>query len=276
MTTAVANDLVNRGGITFVQRAVEETSATSPQVARAFLVSREVFGLDDFVASVEALDNVVPTRVQTRLYLELRRLMDRAVRWFLANRPGRLNVTEEIERFGDAAAELAPQIPQMLRGSQAQRLARKAQELVDAGVPTELARRTAILLDLYSVLDIVDMAQESGRPPLEVAESYYLLSETFGIDELLILVTRLPREEQWDGMARGALRDDLYATLQSLTSSVLEREGADAHARFAEWSREHDEAVERVQTQLAGIRQLSSPGVAALSVALRTLRSVTR
>ena len=276
VTTAVANDLVNRGGITFVQRAVEETSATSAQVARAFLVCREVFGLDDYVARVEALDNVVPTRVQTRLYLELRRLMDRGVRWFLANRPGRLNVSEEIDHFSAPVAELALQIPQLLRGSQAERLVRKTQDLVDSGVPTDLARRTAILLDLYSVLDIVDMAQQSGRTTLEVAETYYLLSETFGIDELLILVTRLPREEQWDAMARGALRDDLYATLQSLTSSVLEHEGADASARFESWSRDHDEAAKRVQTQLGGIRQLSSPGVAALSVALRTLRSVTR
>nr|WP_257907322.1 NAD-glutamate dehydrogenase [Janibacter limosus] len=276
VTTAVANDLVNRGGITFVQRAAEETSATSARVVRAFLVSREVFGLDDFVARVEALDNVVPTMVQTRLYLELRRLMDRSVRWFLGNRPGRLNVSEEIERFAEPVAQIAPQIPELLRGSQAQRLVRKTRELVDDGVPTDLARRTAILLDLYSVLDIVDTAQQGGHTPLEVAECYYLLSETFGIDELLIMVTRLPREEQWDAMARGALRDDLYATLHSLTSAVLERDGSDAAGRFAEWSREHDEAVERVQTQLAGIRQLTSPGVAALSVALRTLRSVTR
>ena len=276
VTTAVANDLVNRGGITFVQRAVEETSATSAQVARAFLVAREIFGLDEYVEPVEALDNVVPTQVQTRLYLELRRLMDRAVRWFLANRAGRLDVTGEIERFAEPVASLAPQIPDLLRGSQAERLARKTQDLVDAGVPTDLARRTATLLDLYSVLDIVDMSTDTGRELFDVAETYYQVSETFGIDELLIMVTTLPREERWDAMARGALRDDLYATLQSLTSSVLERDGDDAASRLAQWSAQHDEAVERVQTQLAGIRQLTSPGVAALSVALRTLRSVTR
>ena len=276
VTTAVANDLVNRGGITFVHRAVEETSATSAQVARAFLVAREIFGLDDYVEQVEALDNVVPTQVQTRLYLELRRLMDRAVRWFLANRAGRLDVTGEIERFAEPVASLAPQIPELLRGSQAERLARKTQDLVDAGVPADLARRTATLLDLYSVLDIVDMSTDTGRELFDVAETYYQVSETFGIDELLIMVTTLPREERWDAMARGALRDDLYATLQSLTSSVLERDGDDAASRLAQWSAQHDEAVERVQTQLAGIRQLTSPGVAALSVALRTLRSVTR
>ena len=275
ITTAVANDLVNRGGVTFVQRAVEETSATSVQVARAFLVSREVFGLDDFVARVEELDTLVPTQVQTRLYLELRRLMDRSVRWFLAARPGRLQVAEEIERFA-IVPELSPQVPDLLRGSQAEQWSSRTEELVADGVPVELARHAASLLDLYSLLDIVDMSHDTGRSPEEVAETYFMLSDHFGIDELLRLVTRLPREEQWDSLARGALRDDLYATLQTLTSSVLEREGDGPQSRYEEWAREHDESIDRVSTQLAGIRQLPAPGVAALSVALRTLRSVTR
>jgi glutamate dehydrogenase len=41
------------------------------------VIAREVFGLADFVAAVEALDNAVPTQAQTRLYLEFRRLLDR-------------------------------------------------------------------------------------------------------------------------------------------------------------------------------------------------------
>ncbi|NYF99149.1 NAD-glutamate dehydrogenase [Janibacter cremeus] len=273
--TAVANDLVNRGGITFVQRAVEETSATPVQIARAFLVSREVFGLDDFVARVETLDNVVPTQVQTRLYLEFRRLMDRSVRWFLASRPGRLQPAEEIGRFAEVS-RLAPLVPMFLDGSQAERLAHKADELAGDGVPDDLARSAASLLDSFALLDIIDMAHDSGRTPREVAEAYFLLSESFGIDELLTMVTHLPREQQWDSLARAALRDDLYATLQTLTRSVLDRDGADAQERYTAWRHDHDEAVARVETQLAGIRQLSDPGVAALSVALRTLRSVTR
>ena len=55
VTTVLANDVVNRGGITFVHRAVDETGATAEQVARAYLVAREIFRLRDFVAEVEAL-----------------------------------------------------------------------------------------------------------------------------------------------------------------------------------------------------------------------------
>ena len=57
VTTAVVNDMVNRGGITFAYRAGEETGAGPVEVARAFTVVREVFGLPAYWARVEALDN---------------------------------------------------------------------------------------------------------------------------------------------------------------------------------------------------------------------------
>ena len=54
-----------------------------------------------------------------------------------------------------------------------------------------------------------------------MAGVYFLTSEKFSIDEMLTLVSKLPRDDRWDAMARGAMRDDLYAVLESLTRSVL-------------------------------------------------------
>ena len=114
--------------------------------------------------------------------------------------------------------------------SEKRRLERKAAELTKAGVPEELALRAASLLDWYSLLDIVDIATDTGRDPIDVAPLYYLVSERFGIDAMLGKVTRLPRDDRWDALARGALRDDLYAVLESLTRSVIEVGDADGRA----------------------------------------------
>ena len=92
IVNSVVNSLVNRGGITFAFRAMEETAASPEQITKAFVVAREVFGLRDFVEQVEALDTKVPTDTQTWMYLEFRRLLDRATRWFLQNRPANLDV----------------------------------------------------------------------------------------------------------------------------------------------------------------------------------------
>ncbi len=278
VTNSVVNSVVNRGGITFAFRAQEEAGATPEQVTRAFVVCREVFGLADYVREVEALDNVVPTAAQTALYLEFRRLLDRSVRWFLTSRPSALDIGAEIERFSDIVRELRTQVPSLLRGEEKRRLERKAAELTKAGVPEDLAMRAASLLDWYSLLDIVDIATDTGREPIDVAPLYYLVSERFGIDAMLSKVTGLPRDDRWDALARGALRDDLYAVLESLTRAVIEvgNAGAEPAAQWEAWEKANKDTVQRSKTSLAAIRRLEHPNIAALSVALRTLRSVIR
>jgi glutamate dehydrogenase len=275
---AVVNSMVNRGGITFAFRAGEETGADPEQVARAFVVCREVFGLSSYVAELEALDNVVSTETQTTLYLEFRRLLDRAARWFLSTRPTNIDVVAEVERFRAPVAQFAPRVGELLQGSERRRLERRTKELEKLGVPAATATRAASLLDLFSLLDVIDLAEELELPVDEVAGVYYYASEKFTIDEMLTRVSRLPRDDRWDALARGAMRDDLYAVLESLTRSVLvASDGGDAPGkRFEYWADANRDALKRAKAALHGVERLDNAGLAALSVALRTLRSVLR
>jgi len=278
IVNSVANSIVNRGGITFVYRTIEETSASVEQIARAFVIAREVFGLRSYVRQVEELDNVVSTDTQTTLYLEFRRLMDRTVRWFLQSRPSVLDVGAEIERFRGAVEQIGPRVAELLIGTERERLERAAQGYVDAGVPRELATLTASLLDQFSILDIVELAHERGHRPEEVAALYFATSERFDIDVLLSRVARLPREDRWDALARSAMRDDLYAVLEGLTRVVDESTDADKDPaeRLDEWCAANAAALQRSGTAISGITQLDETGVAPLSVALRTLRGLVR
>ncbi|MBR7743879.1 NAD-glutamate dehydrogenase [Phycicoccus sp. BSK3Z-2] len=279
VTNSVVNSMVNRGGITFAYRCQEEAGAGPEQVTRAFVVCREVFGLADYVRRVEALDNEVPTAAQTALYLEIRRLMDRSVRWFLQTRPTTLDIGAEVERFAGPVADVTPTVPDLLRGDERERMLEKAAGFQEQGVPEDLAVHAATLLDLYSMLDIVDVAADTGREPGEVAALYYVVSERFGIDAMLTAVSRLAREDRWDALARGALRDDLYGVLEALTRSVLDVAGdaaSDPSERYEVWAEANAGSIERATTALAGIERLETPTIAALSVALRTLRSVIR
>ena len=47
-------------------------------------------------AQIEALDNVVPADLQVELMVELRTLVERAVRWLLRNRKGHAGVAEAV------------------------------------------------------------------------------------------------------------------------------------------------------------------------------------
>jgi glutamate dehydrogenase len=276
ITNAVVNSMVNRGGMTFAFRATEETGATAEQVTRAFVVCREVFDMVGFVGAVEELDNVVSTETQTELYLEFRRLLDRAVRWFLVNRPSTINVASEVERFSAVVAELRPKMSSLLVGAERTSMELRATELEALGAPTEMAVRAAGLLHRFSLLDIVEISVDTERDASEVAPVYFATSEQFGIDAMLTRVTNLPRDDRWDSLARGALRYDLYAVLKALTTSVLNSSasGMAPNERTAAWSESNAESLARANVVLAGIRRLENPGISALSVALRILRGV--
>lgn len=277
IVNSVVNSMVNRGGITFAFRALEETGAQPDHVARAFVVAREVFDLRGFVEQVEALDNQVPTEAQTSMYLEFRRLLDRSMRWFVTSRPASMEIGSEIERFRESVAAVGPRVADMLHGQEAERFTTYRDRLTERGVPEELASTTAALLDVYSLLDVVSLAGELDQDVEELTRLYFAASEHFGFDRLLNEVAGLPESDRWGALARGALRDDLYGVHLELTRAIAasDAEGS-PQERVQAWAEGNADAIARTEAMLDDIHALDEPGVAPLSVAVRTLRSVVQ
>lgn len=274
---SVVNSMVNRGGITFAYRAADETGASSEQVARAYAATREIFDLREFTSAVEALDNKVDTSTQATLYLSFRRLLDRATRWFVHHRHDQLDVGAEVDRFSERVTALRDQFPDFLRGAELDRFHQRTEQLRGAGVPEDLATQAAGLLPSLALLDVVQLADEMQCAPEQAAELYFAVSARFCIDDLLIQVAALPRDERWSTLARAAMRDDIYATAEALATAVLrETDSGEVTERIDFWSDQIGAAVGRVEESLQAILALDSPGLAPLSVALRGLRSLLR
>ena len=275
ITTVLVNEMINRGGITFAFRATEETGATPVQIARAHTVVREVFGLDPFWDRVSQLDNRVPTAVQAWLYLESRRLLDRATRWMLQNRSSLLDVDAEIAHFSDVG-RMTELIPEMLRGTEQERLRRRAHEYSAQGVPEDLALDTAAHLDAFSLLDIVELANTTGQSAEEIGFVYFALSDRFEVDRMLSRITMLPRDERWHALARMALRYDLYGALAGLTANVLilTPDGGSPEERITDWENANAEGLARARTTLHEIASGDAFDLATLSVALRVIRTL--
>jgi len=276
ITTFVVNDMINRGGITFSFRTQEATGASPDQIARAYTVVREVFGLSRFWAAVESAG--MPVAAATALHLEGRRLLDRAVRWLLQSRQAQLDVVAEISRFQPGVADLAPRIPELVQGFERERLRARAADHEKLGTPARLALTAAALVDVFSLLDIIEITEAADRPAEHVASLYFTLSERFDIDRLLTLITALPQRDRWQSMARSALRSDLYAALADITSDVLA--STNAHGRPSEladrWEAQNSEGLAQVHTTLGAIEATGTWDLAELSVALRAIRTLVR
>ncbi|WP_415936122.1 NAD-glutamate dehydrogenase [Streptomyces sp. 039-1] len=278
VTTVLVNDTVNTGGTSFLHRLREETGASLEEIVRAQTAARAIFNSSAVWDAVEALDNVVAADVQTRIRLHSRRLVERGTRWLLNNRPQPLQLAETISFFSAGVEQVWSELPKLLRGADLEWYQQIYDELTNAGVPDELATRVAGFSSAFPALDIVSVADRTGKDPMAVAEVYYDLADRLGITQLMDRIIELPRADRWQSMARASIREDLYAAHAALTADVLAvGDGTSTpEQRFEAWQEKNAPILGRARATLEEIRGSDSFDLANLSVAMRTMRTLLR
>jgi glutamate dehydrogenase len=273
--TQVVNNMLHGGGITFTFRLHEETGAPASEIARAYAVAREVFGMRPQWAEIEGLDNRVDAGTQTAMLLEGRRLIERGTRWLLHNRPQPLAIAPAVEYFAPGAAVLYEAVPSLLDTPDAEPLTARAEELRAARVPVELATRVASLGTMFSTFDIVEVAAETDLDVEPVAAVHFRIGSQLQLHWLRDRIAALPRDDRWRALARAALRDDLYNLHRTLTAEVLRTgpRGEDPDERVTEWVAANP-AAERCLETLADIRVGQTFNLTTLPVAVREVRNL--
>jgi glutamate dehydrogenase len=259
-----------------VFRLGEETGAAAPDTARAYMAAREIFDLRTLWDGVEALDNEVEARIQTRMMLDARKLVERATRWLLRYRRPPLNIGATISHFSEGAAELSERIPGILLDGDREAVANAAQRLIDANVPPDLAQRAANLGPMFSALDITDVANSTEESLDTTAAVYFILGDRLKLHWLRRHIEALPRDNRWRTLARSALRDDIYNQQAALTAEVLSETPKDnpADERIEEWIEANKGPVDRTLQVLADINASGTFDLSTLSVALREIRNL--
>ncbi len=278
IATVVANQLVDRAGTTFAFRLGEETGASPPTLARGYAVAREVFDMRRFWEEVEGLDNQVPAEVQLEMLIEGRRLVERSTRWLVLEEGVSIEIEDEVERFKPGAELLREALPGILNGAEAEAFDERVSELTEAGVREELARQVAAMPSLLPAFDIIAVAEESGRDPEEVMNTYFRLASRLELSWLRDRIYALPRSNRWQALSRAALRDDLMRAHRELTQEVLEyaSDGHGGEEAIDEWAEGRPEALERSLGTLADIRASRTYDTTTLPVALREVRSLIK
>jgi glutamate dehydrogenase len=277
IATHVTNSMINRVGSTFVHRLQDETGAAAPDVVRAYLITREVFGLVDLWQAVEALDDKVPDRIQTAMVIDAGRLISRATLWFLRNRSHLANLSRSIEHWCSGAERVAALFPQILPDAEQAAFSTAASRLEKEGVPRELATRVAATDPLFNALDIVEVADQLKRDIAQVARVHFALAGELDFPWLRSSIGILPADSHWDTLAKAALRDDLASMLRALTADALRTDASpsDPAALITAWKTRQAVLYERFRQVLTDLRAAESPDLAMLSVAMRELRNLS-
>ena len=267
--TKLVNQMVNLSGISYDHRMTEDTGASVTDVARAWLVARDVL---DFPAWWNEINDLRGLALDDHLelLLDCRRTAERCSLWFLRHRRPPVDIDAEVRRFRDPVRLLASQLAGCLRGPMGDAAEVLTAERLEQGVPAELAERSAVWRLLHTTFDVVELADRDGVEPVAVAEVYWAVFERLELMWLWDGIGALPRSDRWQTQARGALRDDLLTVLAGLAGNVIEHGDGTVEG----WINSNDRSVQRAVAQLTEIRRADSFDITNLSVALRQLRNL--
>jgi glutamate dehydrogenase len=266
IATQLANSIINRGGPGFVARLQSETGATPAQIAAAFAVARDSFDFTYYNQAIDRLDNRIANALQTRLYLEVQSLLQRAVQWFLRNTELGSGLNEIVSQYRQGIDALKGSLREYLPPSAADAMDKRAEELKKAGLPEELARDIASLGHLQRATDIVQVAKECGTTPALAARVLYASAAEFNLDQIIAQSAELVARDFFERLAINRMVDQVFLAHRGISRRALEQHGAEDDP-WAVWVEAHSERVEKVARTISELMSEKPFDLAKLSVA---------
>jgi glutamate dehydrogenase len=258
IATCLADDLVNMGGPTFVDRVRETVRAHTPEIAVAFEIARAVFGFDAHGARIDALDVKAPAATQTELFQEMTRALNRAVIYLVrrgrARDPGGIGAT--IAAYTPAVAAQRADIWATLTDAERGRAEARAERYIADGAPADLARDTAMLSPFAAALDVADMAEKCGWPVPAAARVFRMVGARFGLDRLRGSALSFTLDQHWDRLALRRTLEELYEDQRVIAEAVARfagAPGADAGGMVDAWIAAHAERTAMLRGAMADL-----------------------
>lgn len=260
ISTYLTNDVVNRMGISFIFRILEESGHRVEEVAKAYTLASQTFAAPALWAAIEGLDNQIEAGLQTQLLQRVRALLERATLWFL-RLPLPLDVEALEKRFAEPVQSL---MRDDLFGRMFGAMIEEQQSAwQQAGVPSALAQTLALLPHDINALEIVLLAEQSQVTPVHVARQYLNLQNRLHGEWFAAKIKALPTEDYWDRRAKMAQIHAFNQTLRVIVPKLLSSDQA-----FNEWQNAHLAQLLHLDRAVQEVDGRSMVNLATLSVLL--------
>lgn len=272
ISTSVANHVINSQGITFMNRMMTQTGAAAADVVEAYRIARELTGAEQRAEDIENLNGGLDEALRRRLARGVDTLVEGIARWYLGH-PSAASMRDRIDRATAGFAELVSAIatvgpPGWRAGHQAE-----AAKLTARGVPEEISRRHVFQPELTHGPDILEMAEQTGLPTIEVAKVFFKVGDVYRIDWLEHLVAQLPTDTRWRRWGTEALEDDLLLLRRQLVTRILaEAGGASPSQAVVHYRKSRTEAHSRLDEFFRTMQRDGGGDHASILVAIRQVR----
>jgi glutamate dehydrogenase len=270
----VTNDLVNRGGPSFVNRLQESTGRSAADVVRTFAVVRDGFALPALYREIDALDNQIDGQVQLDLYQAVSRLIYMSSGWYLKNDAGTAPLGERIGELQAARKALEPKLVSLLPAFSRERIEEKRHGLFKAGAPERLADQLALSEVAELIPDIALTARTAGADIVAAARAFFAVSDAFRIPRVEDAARSITPSDYYDQLALSRATDTIGTARRGIAVAALTGHVGAADP-VAAWLEAGGERVARIRERLQALTEGGEITVSRLSVASGLMSDLT-
>ncbi|MEM7651348.1 MAG: NAD-glutamate dehydrogenase domain-containing protein, partial [Pseudomonadota bacterium] len=278
VATSMANSLVNRMGPTFLKGTMNKTGASAEEIAKAYIIVRDAFGLRGLWDQIEALDNKVPAEVQLRAMREIANLSEHAIMWFLTRLTGDLEIGREIENFGNGIRKLSGNLDKLLTDDLKDSVNMRTIASERDGLPKKLGQQIALMPVLSSACDIIRIALEQKADVEDTARTYFEVGEEFHMDWLRQQARYLPADDQWQAEAMRGVVDQLYSSQGAIAARILKdskgKKTKKGQSAAEKWFEDHNHQIKQLGPLFTDLRRTGTIELPMLVIAAQRLNSL--
>ncbi|MFT7560994.1 MAG: glutamate dehydrogenase [Flavobacteriales bacterium] len=272
VSTQLANDFVNKLGITALNRLTETTGAEVDELIKGFLVSSSIFELDEFLEYLKSTDNSLPSKMQFNLMGNFIRRTRRGVRWFLRNRRSGIQTAKEILQFKATMQEMREGLSDLVSPSELKRYEERSEHLRNIGISESWIPHLSMPDNLFSGLGVVEVARISRCDIKVSTQMFYCLLDQLRLEWFATQLSDLSVDNYWQAFAREAFIDDLEAQLRKLSIALLKHKGVrEIEDILKIWKSQHVKLIERWDQMIHRVESAQQNDYSMFTVAIREL-----
>ncbi|MCK4843203.1 MAG: NAD-glutamate dehydrogenase [Methylococcales bacterium] len=273
----LVNNFVNRMGMVLAFRLMEETGCSIVSMFNVYKQICHIFDIETLWQDIGTQDFHLDDQVLGDLHQDIRKLIERAMYWFLSADNKLSNQDKELiesQRYIKGIAELKTMLPTFMSETVNQQTGEKVDAFVEKGVSADLALNVVTLDALYLCLDVVWLNKQSDNSLNDCAKVFFQLLRELDLLWLREKITALPEKTVWESLARKTAREEFGMVCCYLSLNVLKNEGATMPDKITNWLKASDKSIARYRKLLALVHSDDEIELEKITVLLKELRDI--
>jgi len=243
---AIANQVIDAGGVTAITTLTAKRGLTVPKAADALLAAAEILDAARLRDSLLRLRGQVSLESVDDALLTLDGAIHDVARYLLAEDLEGLD-RDQLIAWRKALYGLAGQTTVFLSSEEAEALAQRTGKLVGLGIPDAVAAQLAGAPLADRGVNIVRLISRAKQPAVDVARAHTTLGEQTGINWVFRNLARVDALDFWDRMVVQDLRTQMLTLQRELTEDALRDADEDVAAAVEDLLTSRRDAIERVR-----------------------------